>query len=455
MFEQVTVSRNFEQFQGRAYNSAKSIVKKLHDNGHKAFFVGGCVRDALLNSQPAEYDITTSASPKVIQNLFKRNVPIGEKFGVILVLLNGFQFEVATFREESKYEDGRHPSIVSYSNSEKDDVLRRDFTVNGMLYDPLENKLLDYVEGEKDLLKQTIRTIGNPCVRFDEDKLRMIRAVRFASRFSFEIEKNTFNTINELSSQINEVSSERIRDEILKIITQQNPGNGIRLLNKAKLLEQVLPEVSNMAGVEQPPEFHPEGDVFIHTCIVLDKLYEITEGNYAPDTAMGALLHDIGKPATFEISDRIRFNGHDRVGAFMAKKICRKLRFSKKQTNHITSLIREHLKFKDVPNMRESTLKKFLSIPRFDDHLTMHLADCLGSHGIREIYDFIKNKMETIPEEEIKPPPLLNGKDLIRLGLKPGPLFAKILNKIEEHQLEGMLKNKDEAMEFVRNNFNA
>ena len=449
------MNRIFKGFSGEDYSSAKSIVKKLQDNDYRAFLVGGCVRDAMLNMVPKEYDITTSASPEEVRILFPRNVPIGESFGVILVLLDDTQFEVATFRQESEYKDGRHPSTVKYSSSEIDDVERRDFTINGMLFDPLENKLYDHVGGENDLSAGIVRTIGDPVERFGEDKLRMIRAVRFASRLSFEIEEETFKAVKKLGKYINDVSSERIRDEILKIITQENPGNGINLLHEANLLEYILPDVSDMVGVEQPPEFHPEGDVFVHTCIVLDKLYEITGGEYSPELAMGTLLHDIGKPPTFERADRIRFNGHDRVGATMAKGICKNLRFSKKQTELITSLIKEHLKFKDALKMKESTLKRFLSIPHFDEHLTMHLADCLGSHGIRDVYDFLKDKLETLEEEEIKPTPLINGNDLIKLGYQPGPLFSEILGKVEEQQLEGIIKNKDDALSFIRDNFNS
>ena len=446
--------RIFEGFSGNFYKSARTLVKKLRDNGYRAFLVGGCVRDALLSQEPEEYDITTSASPQEVQNLFPRNVPIGESFGVILVILDDMQFEVATFRQESSYKDGRHPSKVKYSSSEIDDVERRDFTINGMLFDPLENRLYDHVGGERDLSEGIIRTIGDPYERFGEDKLRMIRAVRFASRLSFSIEDNTFRAITELSKYINEVSNERIRDEVLKIITQKNPGNGVALLNEAGLLKQILPEVADMIGVEQPPQFHPEGDVFTHTCIVLDKLYEITGGCYSPELAMGALLHDIGKPPTFERSDRIRFNGHDKIGAIMAKGICKNLRFSKKQTERITSLIKEHLKFKDAMKMKQSTLKKFLSLPFFEEHLEMHLADCLGSHGIREVYDFLKDKLENMEQVELKPDPLINGNDLIDMGYKPGPLFSEILNRVEEQQLEGVIKDRDEALSFIRDNFN-
>jgi len=451
-------SKIIKNFNGRRYNEATSIVKTLCNNGHKAFLVGGCLRDALIGYkklQEYEYDIATSAPPEDIQKIFPKNIPIGRQFGVILVRCTDGEFEVATFRKENKYMDGRHPSEVKYSKSEVEDVLRRDFTINGMLYDPMKNELHDYVEGEKDLREKIIRTIGDPELRFGEDKLRMIRATRFAAGLSFTIEEKTFKAIKKLSGDINEVSKERIRDELLQIITQRNPGYGIKLLEKTGLLKHILPEVSNMIGVEQPPQFHPEGDVFTHTCIVLDKLSKITEGKYSPETAMGALLHDVGKPPTFEVTDRIRFNGHDRVGAAMAKKICKRLRFSKKQIDQITSLINEHLKFKDVTKMKESTLKKFISIPNFDNHLIMHLADCLGSHGIRDAYDFIKHKLENFQEEDIKPTPLINGNDLINCGLKPGPLFSRILNKIEEQQLEGKLKDKEAALNFVKTNFNS
>lgn len=447
------MNRKLDKFEGSYYNAAKSIIKTLRDNGHKAFLVGGCVRDALLGIEPREYDITTSATPGEVQKLFKRNVSIGESFGVILVLIDDLQFELATFRQESEYTDGRHPSNVQYTDSEVEDVIRRDFTINGMLYDPIEECLLDHVAGETDLKKGLIRTIGNAGERIKEDKLRMIRAVRFSSRFDFKMEKDTLAAIKEHSLLISSVSNERVRDEIVKIITQDNPGNGLKLLSETGLLKEILPDVAAMIGVEQPPQFHPEGDVFIHTCLVLDKLYEVTGGIYSGELAMGALLHDVGKPPTFEISDRIRFNGHDRVGAGMAKGICRNLKFSKKQTERIISLIREHLKFKDVKNMRESTLKKFLATPYFEEHLTMHLADCLASHGITGIYEYLKDKLETLEEDEIKPPPLVNGEDLIKLGFKPGPLFKKILDKVEEQQLEGIVANREEALAFIKNNF--
>ena len=440
-------------FSGEFYKTAKSIVKILQNNGHKAFFVGGCVRDALLNLEPVEFDITTSATPKDIQIIFDKTVPVGESFGVILVLLKGYKFEVATFRKEENYFDGRHPSNVEYSTSEQDDVIRRDFTINGLLYNPISEELFDYVDGENDLKLGIIKTIGNPLDRFKEDKLRMIRAVRFASRFNFTIDNKTLESIKEVVSDITQVSAERIRDELIKITTQKNPGDGLKLLSDTNLLKHIMPDVEAMKGIEQPPEFHPEGDVFVHTCLVLDKLFETTDGIYSPELAIGALLHDVGKPPTFENLDRIRFNGHDRVGAAMAVKICKKLRFSNKQIDLIADLIKDHLKFKDVTKMRESTLKRFISKPHFDQHLKLHLADCLASHGIIDAYNFVKDKLEEFKHIEIRPKPLIDGKDLIKMGYEPGPIFSKIINMVEEQQLEGLIKNKDEALDFVQKEY--
>lgn len=441
------------EFDKESFNNALKIVKTLRSSGYKAFFVGGCVRDSLLDLNPKEIDITTSATPREVQDLFKRTVPIGESFGVVLVLMDDQKFEIATFRNESEYKDGRHPSSVSYSKSENEDVLRRDFTINGLLYDPVENNIFDYVDGLKDLDSGIIRTIGNPFERFSEDKLRMIRAVRFASRYGFQIQNDTYSAIKEMAEQIMGISVERIREEVLKIITRKNPGSGLDMLQQSGLLKHILPEVEDMKGVNQPPQFHPEGDVFTHTCLVLDKLYENTGGNYSDEVAMGALLHDVGKPPTYEDLDRIRFNGHDRVGAGMARIICKRLRFSKKQTERISDLVRDHLKFKDAFKMRESTLKKFLAQPYFNEHLEMHLADCMASHGMTDVYYFLKDKLKEYSEMEIKPPPLINGNDLIELGFKPGPVFSEILNEVEEKQLEGTLSDKEDALRFVTERF--
>jgi poly(A) polymerase len=435
------------------FQMAKGIVGQLKRAGFKAFLVGGCVRDIAMGIPPQEYDIATSATPQDVMKIFPSTVPVGVSFGVVLVLEGNNKFEVASFRKEEKYTDGRHPDRVVYSANEKDDVMRRDFTINGMLYEPFEETIIDLIGGLDDIKRRTIKTIGNPDDRFKEDKLRMLRAIRFGAGLEFEIEENTFMAINSLAPLISQVSKERIRDEIIKIITQNHPGNGLRLLRESNLLKYILPEVEKMNGVPQPPEFHPEGDVFNHTCMILDRLYEVTGGDSPPELAMGALLHDIGKPDTYTVTDRIRFNGHDRIGARIAKNICKDLKFSNKQVEIITALVKEHLKFKDVFKMREATVKRFLSMPNFDYHLKLHLADCLASHGLTEAYDFIVEKLKDYKEEELKPKLLLNGYDLIDMGYPRGPLYSEILESLEEAQLEGIVNNKDDAKNFILKQF--
>ena len=436
-------------FSSELLDTAKEVVSELRNAGHKAYCVGGCVRDTLLKIAPKEYDITSSATPEEVSKIFPHTVPIGVTFGVILVIIGQYKFEVATFRKDQSYSDGRHPDSVTYSTLEQEDVLRRDFTINGMLYDPIEEEVIDHVGGIDDLENKIIRTIGDPYERFNEDKLRMMRAVRFNSRYNFELDLNTFQAIEKLAPEITQVSSERIRDEIIKIITQKNPGHGLKMLSECGLLKYVLSDVEIMNGVEQPPQFHPEGDVFIHTCLVLDKLFQNEDGVVSPELAMGALLHDVGKPPTFSVSDRIRFNGHDKLGAEMSKKICRDLKLSNKQIEIIYSLIREHLKFKDVSKMKKSTLKRFIGMPHFEEHMALHLADCQASHGITDAYDFIMEKFSEFEEEEIKPAPLLSGKELIEMGYKPGPLFSEILNFVEEAQLEGEIEDVEDARKIV------
>lgn len=440
-------------FPSELFETAKSVVERLRASGYRAFFVGGCVRDTIMGTSPKEYDITTDAKPEEIMRIFSNTVPVGASFGVVLVLENRYKFEVATFRRDESYSDGRHPDSVVYTSSEREDVMRRDFTINGILYDPMTEEAIDYVGGKEDIEKGIIRTIGDPYERFNEDKLRMMRAVRFAARFKYEIEESTLRAIKKLAPLISQVSAERVRDEVVKIISQKNPGYGLRLLRETGLLVHILPEIDKMYGVPQPPKFHPEGDVFTHTCLVLDKIYEITKGEPSLELSVGALLHDVGKPDTLSIEDRIRFNGHDKVGAEIAVKICRRLRFSNKETERIKALVREHLRFKDVFNMKESTLKRFLRMPYFEDHLMLHLADCLASHGSTEAYDFVKKKLDEIKEEEIKPKPILSGYDLIEMGYKPGPIFSKILDSLEEAQLEGDVKDKEEAKRFVIERF--
>ncbi|MBI2646545.1 MAG: CCA tRNA nucleotidyltransferase [Deltaproteobacteria bacterium] len=426
---------------------ATTIVKKLVQKGHKAYFAGGSVRDLLMGQDSADIDIATSAKPDEILALFTKTFEKGKAFGVVSVLLEGQEFEVATFRKEGKYSDGRHPDSVTWTD-DKQDALRRDFTINGMFYDPLTQKVIDYVGGQEDLKKKIIRTIGSPEHRFDEDKLRMMRAVRFSARFSYPMEENTKQAIVKMASSITEVSPERIREELLKILTQAHPHQGVDLLSQLGLLKVILPEIEMMKGVEQPPQFHPEGDVYIHTLLVLQHLK-----NPNPGLAMSALLHDVGKPPTFVVKERIRFDGHVEVGAEMAQKICRRLRFSNKETEHICKLILDHLKFMHVKQMRKSTLKRFLSQERFEDHLDLHKADCLGCHGLLENYEFCKTKLEELKKEPIPKKPLLSGHDLIRLGFKPGPLFKKILTAIETARLEGEIKTKNEGLKLAKHKF--
>lgn len=431
------------------FDIARHLVTQLRNAGHKAFCVGGCTRDMIMDIPPREYDITTSATPDEVSKIFSHTIPVGVSFGVILVLIGHYRFEVATFRKDEGYSDSRHPDVVTYSTEEEEDVLRRDFTINGMLYDPIAGEAIDFVGGMDDIRDGIIRTIGVPYRRFDEDKLRLMRAVRFASRYGFRIEEETYSALTEHASGIVLVSGERIRDELLKIITQKNPGAGLELLRVSGLLRHILPEVEVMYGVEQPPEFHPEGDVFTHTCLVLDMIYENTGGLASPELAMAGLLHDVGKPPTFSVSDRIRFNGHDKLGADMSREICRRLKFSNRQIELIYELIRDHLKFKDVFHMKKSTLKRFIGQPDFEEHMILHLADCLASHGSTEAYEFVMNKFDEFKDEEIKPEPLLGGRDLIEMGYKPGPIFTEILNFVEEAQLEGEISSTSEALELV------
>jgi len=427
--------------------NAEGIVRTLTEKGYKAYFAGGCVRDMIMGIEPKDYDITTNAKPEEIKRLFKRTILVGAKFGVIVVVKDGINYEVATFRSEIGYKDGRHPDKVIFTD-EKEDVKRRDFTINGLLFDPLKNRIIDYVGGKDDINNKIIRTIGNPFERFNEDKLRMMRAVRLAVGFGFDIEENTFNAVKCEGFEISEISKERIRDELVKILTEGAAGRGIKLLDKAGMLKVILPEIADMKGVEQPKDFHPEGDVFTHTVLMLDLME-----NPSVELAMGALLHDVGKPKTFEVKDRIRFNEHTNVGIKLANDICKRLRFTNKEIEHILNLIKNHLKFKDVINMKKSTLKRFLSMDKFEEHLELHRLDCLASHKNLANWEYCRKMMKEITIEEAKPERLINGNDLINAGFTPGPLFKEILNYIEDEQLEGRIKDNNEAMNLVIQKF--
>ncbi|HZY61819.1 MAG TPA: CCA tRNA nucleotidyltransferase [Edaphobacter sp.] len=447
------------------YLSARSIVTALRSAGHKAYFAGGCVRDLLLGIEAKDFDVATSATPDVVQQLFPKSLSVGAHFGVILVCGDNTATEVATFRNDGSYSDGRRPDAVRFSIDAREDVLRRDFTINGMLLDPAIFEetgdagaaTLDFVNGRNDLAARIVRAIGDPSLRFSEDKLRMLRAVRFAARLDFQIESHTFAAISSAATQIHQVSCERIRDELTRMLTEGHARRAFELLDATGLLQQILPEAIKMHGVQQPPQYHPEGDVWAHTMLLLEKL----PPGCSPTLAWGALLHDIGKPATFRApspddpSDRIRFNGHVEVGMRVAETVLARLRFSNEDTAQIVALIKNHMRFGDVLQMRESTLKRFLRLPRFDEHLALHRLDCLSSHGDLSLYNFAKAQFETVPAEHIQPRPLITGRDLITAGYRPGPAFKAMLEVAEDAQLEGLVTTPEEALAIVHERFGA
>ncbi|HUK47226.1 MAG TPA: CCA tRNA nucleotidyltransferase [Terriglobales bacterium] len=464
---------------------AITIVRTLRDRGHQAFLVGGCVRDLLLGREPADYDVATDATPDEVMRIFPETYAVGAQFGVVLVPVPGRGneasssnsvdsskrhsepalvgeesavpghchkscVEVATFRCDIGYSDGRHPDSVRFSRDPREDVRRRDFTINGLLLDPLTNEVLDYVHGQQDIKSKIIRAIGDPELRFTEDKLRMLRAMRFASRFEYEIESATFAAIQKLASQIDQVSRERVRDELTRMLTEGHARRAFELLDHTGLLRQVLPEIDAMKGVEQPPEFHPEGDVFVHTLLMLEKLLHPCPAVLA----WGVLLHDVGKPPTFRRApDRIRFDEHARVGTKMAEAICRRLRFSQDEIKQISALVANHMRFMDVERMNSSTFKKFIRLPQFDQHLELHRIDCQSSHRNLRLYNFTREKIKELPPEEIRPRPLLTGDDLVAAGYSPGPYFKEILSAVEDAQLDGRLHSSSEAKQFVRQEF--
>jgi poly(A) polymerase len=426
---------------------AEEVVRMLRGHGHAAYLVGGCVRDILLGREAADYDVATSATPQQVMDIFPQTWAVGAQFGVVLVPSDSGTVEVATFRSDIGYSDGRHPDEVHFSSDPCEDVQRRDFTINGLLLDPATNEILDYVGGRADLAAGVVRAIGDPFRRFAEDKLRMLRAVRFAARFGYEIEPATLTAIQKLAPQIHQVSHERVRDEFTKMLIEGHARDAFLLLDKTGLLKEVLPEISAMKEVEQPPQFHPEGDVFVHTLLLLEKLPQPC----SPTLAWGALLHDVGKPPTFRVApDRIRFDGHVDVGEKMAEAICQRLRFSNQETEQILALVHNHMRFADVERMKESTLKRFLRLPRFEEHLALHRLDAESSNGILTYYSFVREKLDSFGPEAMRPAPLVNGDDLIAVGLQPGPRFKEILSAVEDGQLEGRFQSRDEAMEFVR-----
>lgn len=428
---------------------ARRIVDALRERGRQAYFVGGCVRDRLLEIESQDYDVATDAEAEEVERLFPGSITVGAHFGVVIVQQDGAKVEVAAFREDHDYRDGRRPSRVSFTPSAERDVARRDFTVNGLLYDPVEDRVLDYVGGREDLERRLIRAIGDPRRRFREDRLRMLRAVRFAARLGFEIEPRTMAAIGEAAPEIETISKERVRAEINRILTEGAARRGFELLDETGLLETILPEVARMKGVAQAPDFHPEGDVWRHTLLMLEGL-----GKGSSTTlAMGVLLHDVGKPETYTNTDRIRFYGHVERGVEIAERICERLRYSKAEKEQILALVENHMKFMHVHEMRTGRLKRFLRMEGFDEHLELHRLDCRSSHGKLTNWEFVREKQEEFSEEELRPATLVSGRDLIAAGYRPGPAFSAILSEAEDAQLEGRIRDKQQGIAWVRERF--
>jgi len=430
--------------------TAREIVARLRAARHIAYFAGGCVRDIARHQTPKDFDIATDAQPEAVQEIFARTYAVGAHFGVIVVLENGFQFEVATFRSDDVYVDGRRPSAVHFSSPEED-AKRRDFTINGMFYDPGTEQVIDFVGGRADLEAKLVRAIGEPAHRFAEDRLRMLRAVRFATVLEYEIDQQTWEALVANAAMINQISAERIREELVRIFLSPNRVPGWDLLDSSGLMRAILPEIEGMKGCAQPEQFHPEGDVFQHTRLMLGLL----PSEVSVPLVFAVLLHDVAKPITAKVDEtgRIRFNEHDRIGAEMTGQIMERLRFSRADIDATVEMVRQHMVFKDVPKMRVAKLKRFMARPTFVDELELHRVDCESSHRMLENYQFLLRKRDEFANEPIIPPPLVRGDDLIALGLKPGPKFAEILEAVETRQLEGTLRDRDDALDWVKREY--
>ncbi len=430
--------------------TAREICARLREHNHMAYFAGGCVRDMLRGLVPKDYDIATDATPEMVQKIFRRTYAVGAKFGVIVVVENETNFEVATFRSDDVYVDGRRPSAVHFSSPEED-AKRRDFTINGMFFDPIANEVIDFVGGRADLEAKLVRAIGDPAQRFDEDRLRMLRAVRFAAVLDYKIDKQTWDALVENAATISQISVERIREELVRIFLSSNRMRGWDLLDTSGLMRASLPEIEPMKGCEQPAQFHPEGDVFQHTRLMLQLLPE----KVSAPLVFSVLLHDVAKPKTAQVdpTGRIRFNEHDRIGAEMTEQIMERLKFSRAEIDATVEMVRQHMVFKDVPKMRVAKLKRFMARPTFAEELELHRVDCAGSHGLMDNYEFLIRKGEEFANEPIIPPPLVSGDDLISLGLKPGPKFGEILEAVETRQLEGVLQDRQAALDWVKREY--
>jgi poly(A) polymerase len=427
--------------------TAREIARRLRERGHIAYFAGGCVRDMVRGVPPKDFDIATDATPDVVQKIFSHTYAVGAHFGVVVVVGNGSNFEVATFRSDGAYLDHRHPVDVKFSSPDED-AKRRDFTINGMFFDPEKNEVIDFVGGRGDIEAKIVRAIGNPAQRFEEDRLRMLRAIRFAVELDYKIDNETWKALVGNAGSINEISAERIRDELVKIFLSPHRLRGWDLLDESGLMRVVLPELDAMKGCLQPEQFHPEGDVFQHTRLMLELLPE----KVSVPLVFAVLLHDVAKPVTATVDEtgRIRFNEHDRIGATMTESIMERLRFSRAEIDATVEIVRQHMVFKDVPRMRVAKLKRFMARPTFEEELELHRVDCASSHRIMDNYEFLLRKREEFANEPIIPPPLVRGDDLISLGMKPGPKFGEILEAVETRQLEGALKNRRQALDWVK-----
>jgi poly(A) polymerase len=431
--------------------AARSIVERLRAHGFQALYAGGCVRDTLLGLAPHDYDVATNARPHEVEALFSRTVPVGVKFGVIIVLAGKEEIQVATFRGDGTYRDGRHPESIRFTDAEGD-ARRRDFTINGLFHDPISGETLDFVGGREDLKARVVRAIGDPSERFAEDRLRMLRAIRFATTLDFDIEPETWKALLHWAPKIHDVSTERLREELVKILVSPNRVRGFDLLDESGLLRELIPEMETLKGCEQPPDFHPEGDVFVHTRLMLTLL--------PPDATLSlvlsVLLHDLGKPTTRVIEEgtgRIRFNGHEGVSTDLGLRLLQRLRFSNEIIDAVIPAVKLHMSFKDVPRMKVSTLKRMMARPTFDEELELHRVDCLASHGMLDNHALLLAKREEFSHAPLIPPPLVTGHDLINRGWKPGKHFAGVLQAVQTRQLEGTLKTREEALSWLASEY--
>lgn len=430
--------------------AATAILRTLRAAGHESLLAGGCVRDHLLGREPKDYDVATSATPAQVVALFPGALTVGAHFGVVIVRQDGHAIEVATFRTDGSYKDGRHPESVTFATAEED-AKRRDFTVNGLFRDPLEDRIIDHVGGRADLQAKLLRAIGDPDRRFAEDRLRLLRAVRFATVLGFEIEPATWQAVRTHAAAIATVSAERIRDELVKILLHPNRLRGFDLLVDSGLMARVLPEILTLRGVEQPPQWHPEGDVFVHTRLMLS----LTPAQASLPLVLAVLLHDIAKPATFAVdaTGRIRFNGHDKLGAEMAEGILRRLKLPNDVIEPVTALVAHHMSFKDAQKMRTSTLKRMMARPTWPDELALHRLDCLGSNGQLDNLAFLQAKTEEFSRAPLIPPPLLTGRDLLRRGWQPGRRLGEALTAVQNAQLEGVVQTPEQAFAWLHAHF--